>query len=104
MLFRSPVVPFPSHDKARTKEYGNDIDVRVHPTQKPLLLMDYLVKTYSNENDIILDFACGSGTTGVSALNNNRKFIGIEMNKEYFDISNDRISHTICSSVEANKR
>lgn len=77
---------------AKTKEYSSDIDVRVHPTQKALLLMDYLVKTFSNENDIILDFTMGSGTTGVSALRNNRKFIGIELEEDYFNIAKSRCS------------
>lgn len=77
---------------AKTKKYSSDIDVRVHPTQKPLLLMDYLVKTFSNENDIILDFTMGAGTTGVSALRNNRKFIGIELEEDYFNIAENRCS------------
>jgi site-specific DNA-methyltransferase (adenine-specific) len=53
--------------------------------------MDYLIKTYSNENDIVLDFAMGSGTTGVACKNLNRNFIGIEKEKEYFDIAQKRI-------------
>lgn len=77
---------------AKTKEYSADIDVRVHPTQKPLLLMDYLVKTFSNENDIILDFTMGSGSTGVSALRNNRRFIGIELEEDYYNIAKSRCS------------
>ena len=63
----------------------------LHPTQKPLELMEYLVKTYSNEGDIILDFTMGSGTTGVACLNTNRKFIGIEADKNYFEIAKNRI-------------
>lgn len=63
----------------------------VHPTQKPVSLLEYLIKTYTNENEIILDSCMGSGSTGVAALNLNRKFIGIELNEEYFEISKKRI-------------
>ena len=62
-----------------------------HPTQKPVLLMEYLIKTYSNEGDVVLDFCAGSGTTGVAAKNLNRDFIGIEMDEEYFKIASNRI-------------
>lgn len=64
----------------------------IHPTQKPVELMEYLIKTYTNENEIVLDFTMGSGTTGVSCKNTNRKFIGIEKDDKYFNIANDRIS------------
>lgn len=63
-----------------------------HPTQKPVALMEYLIKTYSNEGDTVLDFCMGSGTTGVACKNLNRNFIGIEKEKEYYDISCDRIA------------
>ena len=63
----------------------------VHPTQKPVALMEYLVKTYTNENETVLDFTMGSGTTGVACMNTNRKFIGIEMDDNYFDIGTKRI-------------
>ena len=53
--------------------------------------MEYLIKTYSNENDVILDFTMGSGTTGVAAINTNRKFIGIEKDDNYFEIARNRI-------------
>ena len=66
----------------------------LHPTQKPLALMEYLVKTFTNENDTVLDFTMGSGTTGVACSNLNRNFIGIELNKEYFDIAEKRITKT----------
>ena len=62
-----------------------------HPTQKPVALMEYLIKTYTNENETVLDFCLGSGTTGVAAKNLNRKFIGIEMDPSYYDIAQDRI-------------
>ncbi len=63
----------------------------LHPTQKPLELMEYLVKTYSNEGDTVLDFTMGSGTTGVACKNTNRKFIGIELDENYFKIAQERI-------------
>jgi site-specific DNA-methyltransferase (adenine-specific) len=62
-----------------------------HPTQKPVALMEYLIKTYTNEGDLVLDFAMGSGTTGVACMNLNRKFIGIELNEKYFNIALQRI-------------
>lgn len=64
---------------------------KYHPTQKPLALIELLIKTYSDENDIVLDNTFGSCTTGVACLLNNRNFIGIENNKEYFNISIDRL-------------
>lgn len=63
----------------------------VHPTQKPVELLEYLVKTYTNEGELVLNFTCGSGSTGVACLNTNRKFIGIEIEEKYFNISIDRI-------------
>lgn len=65
---------------------------KLHPTQKPVALMEYLIKTYTNENETVLDFCLGSGTTGVAAKNLNRKFIGIEMDEAYFNIAKDRIN------------
>ena len=64
----------------------------VHPTQKPVALMEYLIKTYTNEGETVLDFTMGSGTTGVAAKNLNRSFIGIELDETYFNIAKDRIS------------
>ena len=62
-----------------------------HPTQKPVSLMEYLIKTYTNENETVLDFTMGSGSTGVACKNTNRNFIGIELDKGYFDIAKKRI-------------
>jgi len=67
----------------------------VHPTQKPVELMEYLIKTYTNESDVVLDFTMGSGTTGVACVNQNRKFIGIEMDEGYFKIAKDRIEGSV---------
>jgi len=64
----------------------------VHPTQKPVALMEYLIKTYTNEGETVLDFTMGSGTTGVAAKNLGRSFIGIELDQAYFDIADKRIN------------
>ncbi len=63
----------------------------LHPTQKPVALMEYLIRTYTNEGDTVLDFTMGSGTTGVACLNTRRKFIGIELDEKYFNITCKRI-------------
>ena len=64
----------------------------LHPTQKPVALMEYLIKTYTNEGETVLDFTMGSGTTGVACKNLNRDFIGIEKDADYFDIACKRIN------------
>jgi len=66
-------------------------DVGIHPTQKPVALMEYLIRTYTHEGETVLDFTMGSGTTGVAAKNLSRNFIGIEMDETYFDIAKGRI-------------
>ena len=71
---------------------------RIHPTQKPVQLMEYLIKTYTNEKETVLDFTMGSGSTGVAAINLNRNFIGIENNEEYFNIAKQRINKAIENS------
>jgi site-specific DNA-methyltransferase (adenine-specific) len=65
----------------------------VHPTQKPIALMEYLIKTYSNVGDLVLDNCMGSGTTGVACINTKRRFLGIEKKKEYYDIAKARIAN-----------
>jgi site-specific DNA-methyltransferase (adenine-specific) len=67
----------------------------LHPTQKPISLLEYLIKTYTDENDTVLDFAIGSGSTAVACKNLNRKFIGIEIDKQYFEIAKNRIESTL---------
>ena len=64
---------------------------RLHPTQKPISLLEYLIKTYTKENEIVLDFTMGSGSTGVACINTNRNFIGIEKDEKYFEIAKKRI-------------
>jgi site-specific DNA-methyltransferase (adenine-specific) len=63
----------------------------LHPTQKPVALMEYLIRTYTNEGETVLDNCMGSGTTGVACINTNRNFIGIELDPTYFDIACKRI-------------
>jgi len=64
---------------------------RIHPTQKPVPLFEYLIKTYTNDGDLVLDNCMGSGTTGVACFHTNRDFIGMELNKEYYEIAKNRI-------------
>lgn len=64
---------------------------KYHPTQKPVALLEYLVKTYTNEGDTVFDNCMGSGSTGVACVNTNRKFIGIEIEQEYYEIAKKRI-------------
>ena len=68
---------------------------KLHPTQKPVALMEYLIKTYTNENETVLDFTMGSGTTGVACVNTNRNFIGIEKDEKYFEIAENRIKQAV---------
>ena len=66
----------------------------VHPTQKPVKLLEYLIKTYTKENDLVLDFTMGSGSTGVACKNTGRDFIGIELDDEYYNIAVERLNDT----------
>ena len=80
----------------RTHKYPSTIqsvrrDGKLHPTQKPVALMEYLIRTYTNEGDTVLDFTMGSGTTGVACANTGRNFIGIELDAGYFEIAEKRI-------------
>lgn len=72
--------------------FGKDYRKVKHPTQKPVELLDWIVKTYTNEGDTVLDCVMGSGTTGVSCKNNNRIFIGIEKEKSFYDVAISRVS------------
>ena len=72
----------------------------LHPTQKPVDLLEYLIRTYTNENDLVLDFTMGSGSTGVACINTNRKFIGVEINEKYFNIAKDRIEAATLSNKQ----
>lgn len=74
-------------------EFSKDNANRLHPTQKPVALLEYLIKTYTNEGEVVLDNVMGSGSTGIAALKNNRDFIGMELDREYFNIAQDRINN-----------
>ena len=67
----------------------------LHPTQKPVPLLEYLIKTYTNEGETVLDNCMGSGSTGVAAVNTNRDFIGIELDEHYFQIAKQRIEDAV---------
>jgi len=86
-MYPKSIIECPS----QAKECNNT--KRVHPTQKPVALMEYLVKTYTNEGELVLDFADGSGSTMVACKNTNRNGIGIELDKGYFDISVERVNN-----------
>lgn len=93
-------IKYKDKDFKRTYEYKNPTTLiefdkirrgSVHPAQKPTDLLEYLIKTYTNENELILDFTMGSGSTGVACMNTNRQFIGIEKDENYFNIAKKRI-------------
>jgi len=76
-------------------EFGNaDQSKKQHPTQKPVELFEYLIKTYTNEGDVVLDNCIGSGTTAVACINTKRNFIGIELEEKYYKIALERIAQT----------
>lgn len=79
--------------KSNILKYKKDYN-GYHPTQKPVLLLEDLIKTYSNKGDLVVDLTMGSGSTGVACKNTNRKFIGIELDEKYFDIARERINNT----------
>lgn len=89
--FPRDVVKFSNFTDTGFSGKGNHI----HPTQKPVPLIEYLIKTYSNDGDLVLDNCIGSGTTAVAAINTGRRFVGFETNREYFDYANDRINAAI---------
>lgn len=72
----------------------------LHPTQKPVALLEYLIKTYTNENEIVLDNTFGSCSTGIACMNTNRNFIGIELDDKYFELSVDRVKNNLKDSYE----
>lgn len=86
-----------------TERYPRDVikfktdkqKLALHPTQKPVALMEYLIKTYTNEEDLVLDSCMGSGTTGVACMNTNRNFIGIELEEKYYNIAKQRIEGVV---------
>ncbi len=99
----SPLKYYDGKDRVYTKRYPTSIFVasnadhsnRLHPTQKPVALMEYLIRTYTNADETVLDNTMGSGTTGVACVNTKRRFIGIEKDPGYFKICIDRITAAI---------
>lgn len=87
-----PDVSYPRSIIEQTAVIGNSAEKVAHPTQKPVALLEYLIKTYTSENETVLDFTMGSGSTGVACKNLNRKFIGIEKDDKYFEIAKRRIT------------
>lgn len=84
-------VPFTPQN---SKTYSDNVELRYHPTQKPIAILEYIIKTYTNEGDVVLDNCMGSGSTGVACITTNRSFIGIELDKNYFKIAEQRIENT----------
>lgn len=74
----------------------------LHPTQKPVALCEYLIKTYTNEGDLVLDNCMGSGSTGVACVNTNRNFIGMELDEHYFEVAKNRIYDTVKNKEQSN--
>ena len=92
----------PSHKKVTVQEWTNypfdvlqfdSVGKPIHPTEKPTALLEYLIKTYTNEGETVLDNCMGSGSTGVACINTNRNFIGIELDENYFNIAKERIEN-----------
>ena len=75
---------------------------KLHPTQKPVDLLEYLIKTYSNESDVVLDNCMGSGSTAIACINTNRNFIGIEKDEKFFNIAQERINECLTTYKETN--
>src|SRR5699024_3293536 len=84
---------YPKTVKKIKREFG------LHPTQKPVALFEYLIKTYTNEGETVLDNCMGSGTTAIAAINTNRNYIGFELDEEYYNLANERISKTLKSET-----
>ncbi len=76
-------------------------DTAFHPTQKPVELLEYLIKTYTNEGELVLDATIGSGSTAVAAINANRQFIGFETDEKYFEIAQKRIAEALQKKSES---
>lgn len=91
------------HNPSKSKNYSNKFDIRLHPTQKPLALFEYLIKTYSNKDDLVLDNCIGSGTTAIACKHLNRNFIGIDKEQKYVDIANKRLAQTILLEKKDNR-
>lgn len=91
-IARQPINNDGTRYPSSVQEFSNGNNGNVHPTQKPIDLLEYLIKTYSNKGDVILDNTMGSGSTGVACMNTERKFIGIELDENYFNIAKSRMA------------
>lgn len=91
--YTSKYTNYPKHTLFYSRESKN----RLHPTQKPVPLLEYLIKTYTNEGETVLDNCMGSGSTGVACVNTGRKFIGIELDNTYFETAKQRIDNAVFS-------
>ena len=89
---RHPTSIYPDTIETTILEHNNPHKT-LHRTQKPLSLCEWLIKTYSNEGDVVMDFTMGSGTTGEACINTKRKFIGIELDKEIFELAENRLNN-----------
>lgn len=94
-LIRTPIHNSGTRYPSSVLKFSNGNNRNVHPTQKPVPLLEYLIKTYTNEGEIVLDNCMGSGSTGVACVNTNRDFIGIELDENYFNIAQKRINQAI---------
>lgn len=88
--FPIDVLKFSQHNAGNTRK-----PTKLHPTEKPIELLEYFIKTYTNEGDTVLDFCMGSGSTGVAAVNTGRNFIGMELDDHYFRIAEERIGKAL---------
>lgn len=95
MLRKGPAKNINNMGTKNVLSIQNKIGNRTHPTEKPVALMEILINNSSNEGDIVLDPFMGTGSTGIAAVKNNRRFIGIELDKQYFDIAQQRIEQTL---------
>ena len=90
---KKPIVNNGTRYQSSVKKFSNRNNGNSHPTQKPTALLEYLIKTYTNECETVLDNCMGSGSTGVACVNTNRNFIGIELDEKYFNIAKKRIEN-----------
>lgn len=90
-LYRDNVITVNNGDRYPLTILSFSKETGLHPTQKPVALLEYLIKTYTNEGDVVLDNCMGSGSTGVACVNTGRNFIGIELDEKYFNIAKERI-------------
>jgi site-specific DNA-methyltransferase (adenine-specific) len=93
-VLRKPIENTGTRFPSSVQKFSNGNNGNIHPTQKPVALMEYLIRTYTNEGQTVLDFTMGSGTTGVACKNLDRSFIGIEMDGDYFAAASKRIADT----------